>query len=108
MFVKTSRQGPSKRLTGSYSMPTTHSERALARAIELAGGQNKLAKAINYSQNAVWKAKDSGRISPEMAIAIEAATGGRVSREQLAPQFFKKLPRNITPIDTITDDEPVT
>jgi DNA-binding transcriptional regulator YdaS (Cro superfamily) len=82
----------------------THSARALDRAIKLAGSVNKLAKAVGYTQNAVWKAKDCGRITAELAIRIEAATGGKVTREQLAPQVFK-LPRRIPVMDGMVDDD---
>jgi DNA-binding transcriptional regulator YdaS (Cro superfamily) len=98
-------------LSGFVQMSITHSERALERAIKLAGGQSKLARAIGYTQNSIWKAKNSGRISAELAIAIEAAMGGRVTKEQLAPEKFKKLPRQIAVMPHLAylnaDDESV-
>jgi DNA-binding transcriptional regulator YdaS (Cro superfamily) len=91
-------------LSGFVQMSITHAERALERAIRLAGGQSKLARAVGYTQNAIWKAKDTGRISAELAIRIEAATGGKVTREQLAPQIFK-LPKQIGVMPILADDE---
>jgi len=84
-------------------MSISHAERALERAIKLAGGQSKLARAIGYTQNAIWKAKDSGRISADLAIRIELATGGRVTREQLAPHKFNPQKIGVMPI--LADDE---
>ena len=78
--------------------------RALERAIKLAGGQSNLARAIGKTQNAIWKAKNCGRISAALAISIETATGGRVTREQLAPQIFK-LSKQISVMDNLVDDE---
>jgi DNA-binding transcriptional regulator YdaS (Cro superfamily) len=88
-------------------MSTTHAARALDRAIKLAGSLNKLAKATGYSQNAIWKAKDCGRVTAELSILIEAATGGKVTKEQLAPQIFKKLPRQVAVMAMADDDEAV-
>jgi len=84
----------------------THSARALERAIKLAGGQSKLARAVGRTQASIWKAKDCGRISPELAVLIEAALGGRVTKEQLAPQVFKPA-KKIGVMDMVDDDEAV-
>jgi DNA-binding transcriptional regulator YdaS (Cro superfamily) len=67
--------------------------RALERAIRLAGGQSNLARMVGYTQNGIWKAKENGRVTPELAILIEEATDGRVRKEQLAPKIFGKLPK---------------
>jgi DNA-binding transcriptional regulator YdaS (Cro superfamily) len=96
--------GTSNDLSGFVQMSITHAERALERAIKLAGGQSKLARATGYTQNSIWKAKDSGRISAELAIRIELALGGRVTREQLAPDIFKKLPGQIAVMEHLVDD----
>jgi DNA-binding transcriptional regulator YdaS (Cro superfamily) len=81
---------------------STNVDRALARAIQLAGGQSALARAVGYTQNAIWKAKTCGRVTAELAVKIEKATNGKVRREQLAPKIFD--PKTVTPI---TDDEAV-
>lgn len=60
-----------------------------ARAVEIAGGsETKLAAAAGVSQNAIWAAKKAGRVSAQMAVRIEAATGGKVTRSQLRPDLW--------------------
>lgn len=60
----------------------------MAKAISLAGSEAKLARAMGYSQNAVWSAKRRGRVSAEMATAVDRATRGAVPREALRPDLF--------------------
>jgi len=61
--------------------------KAVLAAIELFGSEWKLAEAIGYSQHAVWRAKNLGRVSPRMATAIHRATGGKIKRHVLCPMF---------------------
>lgn len=58
------------------------------RAIEIAGSEHRLAKAIGYSQHAVWCARQKGRPSAEMALAIHKFTKGEVPKEALRPDIF--------------------
>jgi DNA-binding transcriptional regulator YdaS (Cro superfamily) len=58
------------------------------KAIEIAGSEHRLAKAIGYSQHAVWYARQKGRPSAEMALAIHRYTRGEVPKEQLRPDIF--------------------
>ncbi|TAL38891.1 MAG: chaperone [Alphaproteobacteria bacterium] len=61
----------------------------VAKAIGIAGGsQQKLAARIGFSQMAVCKALKTGRVSAAMAVAIERATGGEVTRQGLRPDLF--------------------
>lgn len=61
---------------------------ALDRAIDLAGGKDTdLARKIGVTQNAVWQAKQRGKVSPEMAMAIEQAFGGEVLARELRPDL---------------------
>jgi len=62
--------------------------RHIQRAITFFGSERKLAEAISVSQHAVWRAKRAGRPTPEMAVAIDLATGGKVSRFDLRPDVF--------------------
>lgn len=62
----------------------------LQAAITLKGSQRALATASGYSQVAVCKALKKGRVSPGMAVAIEAATG--IGRERLCPEVFSDKP----------------
>lgn len=61
---------------------------ALEKALLIYGSQNALAKAIGYSQHAVWHACKKGRVSPGMAVAIERATNAVVLRGDLRPDIF--------------------
>ena len=61
---------------------------AFRRAVALAGSESKLSRATGYSQPAINKARRKGRVSAELAIAIERATKGAVSRNELRPDLF--------------------
>jgi len=58
---------------------------ALARALEAAGGPKALAIALNITPAAVsnWHQAPPGRV-----LAIEAATGGKVTRHELRPDIY--------------------
>ena len=58
------------------------------RAIVLLGSEAKLGRAVGYSQAGINKAKRSGRVSAELAIKIEEATGGQVARHMMRPDLF--------------------
>lgn len=60
----------------------------LKEAISLAGSEAKLGEAAGYSQNAIWSAKRAGRVSADLAVAIEAATSGKVPRWRLRPDLW--------------------
>lgn len=57
-------------------------------AIRHAGSELKLGKATGYSQHAIWQAKQKGRVSPQMALAIHRATNGIVSASSLRPDLW--------------------
>lgn len=58
----------------------------IERAIEIAGSESKLGAMAGYSQVAINKAKHRGRVTAQMAVAIERATG--VQRHELCPDVF--------------------
>lgn len=60
--------------------------RALQQAIDAAGSQTDLAKAIGKTQGHVASWLRRGRAAPDSVIAIEKATG--VSRHELRPDIF--------------------
>ncbi|VTZ61798.1 transcriptional regulator [Sinorhizobium medicae] len=62
--------------------------RLLERAIAIAGSEAKLGKMVGKSQNAIWSAKRKGRVSAEIAIAIDRVTNGVISKSQLRPDIF--------------------
>lgn len=61
---------------------------ALDRAIRIFGSQHKLGAKIGFSQNAIHRARTTGRISPRMAAKIEVVTKGAVPKEVLCPDTF--------------------
>lgn len=63
-------------------------DEALEKAVELAGGTDTaLGRKIGATQNAVWQAKQRGKVSPEMAMAIEQAFAGAVKARDLRPDL---------------------
>lgn len=63
--------------------------RLIEAAIEIAGSESKLGKAAGFSQNAIWNAKRKGKVSAELATAIDRATKGAVGRHELRPDLFE-------------------
>ena len=61
---------------------------AFRTAIEIAGSEGRLAKAIGFSQPAVLYARRQGKASAEMAAAIHRFTEGRVPRHVLRPDLW--------------------
>ena len=59
----------------------------LETAISQLGSQAKLAEACGVKQQSIWQAKDSGRVSAELALQIEKATGGTVAAKDLRPDL---------------------
>jgi DNA-binding transcriptional regulator YdaS (Cro superfamily) len=56
------------------------------KAIDICGSQTELARRCGVMQQHVWKWRNSlNRIPAERAVAIEAATSGAVTVEQLRP-----------------------
>lgn len=64
------------------------------RAIEEAGGITPLATTLNVSVQLVSMWKKRGRIPAEQCIPVERATGGKVTRYQLAPKVFGQQPQS--------------
>ena len=60
----------------------------LREAIEIVGSQAKLAKAIGKEQGHIWFwLNRAQKITPPIAVKIEQATGGKVSRTKLCPEL---------------------
>jgi|GEM_PF-3035973 len=68
----------------------------IAKAVTLFGSQQKLAKAmggrIRQSHVTRWLNDPDYLISPEHAAMVEIATKGAVTRLELRPDIFGKLP----------------
>lgn len=69
-------------------MDKSRTKDQLQAAVDLFGSQAKLAKAIGFSQHAVWAALTKGAISPRMARAIHNATDGKIDKAVLCPEIF--------------------
>jgi len=63
----------------------------IARAVNTVGSQRELARITGYSQHAIWHALQRGKVSAEMAIAIERATDGAVTARDLRPDIFSEI-----------------
>ena len=57
-------------------------------AIKKAGSETKLGQATGYSQHAIWRAKQVGRVSPEMAKRIDEWTAGEIPKSSLRPDIW--------------------
>jgi DNA-binding transcriptional regulator YdaS (Cro superfamily) len=82
----------------------------LQRAVRIAGGQSALARACGKGckQQHVWNwIHRDHKVPAEFVLAIERATGGRVSRHQLRPDIYP-LPEEggIKPIDARESEKP--
>jgi DNA-binding transcriptional regulator YdaS (Cro superfamily) len=64
--------------------------RALNLAVEFFGSENKLALAIGITQQNINRAVRRGRVSPQVAMAIQRATGGYVTANELRPDIWRK------------------
>jgi DNA-binding transcriptional regulator YdaS (Cro superfamily) len=76
---------------------TPERHRALIqKAIDVVGSQGKLAKLLGIKQQGVsYFLHKADKVTGEMAVAIEKATNGKVTRSQLRPDLFhgfKKTP----------------
>lgn len=59
----------------------------LEQAIEICGSQAKLAEACGIKQSSIWQAKETGRCSARLAMAVERATGGKITAVELRPDL---------------------
>lgn len=60
----------------------------LEKAIRYIGSETKLGQATGYSQHAIWRAKKHGKVTAEMAVAIDRATNGEIPKSALRPDIF--------------------
>ncbi len=72
----------------------------IEEAIRIVGSQSGLATAIQpkhpkVKQQHVWKWLRAGKIPAEYVLAIEHATGGKVTRYQLRPDVFGQDPNHV-------------
>lgn len=60
------------------------------QAIEIVGGQKALGDKIGHTQQGVgYLLHKSKKVSGEVAVAIDEATEGKISKEALRPDLFK-------------------
>lgn len=65
----------------------------IERAVAIYGSEAKLAEAVGVSQPAINKARKRGAVSPKLALEIDRATGGEISKHQLRPDIFGEAAR---------------
>ncbi len=61
-------------------------------AVDDLGSQAKLARAVGCSQQQISYLLKAKTVSAKMAIRIEAATKGKVTRHDLCPEIFGPTP----------------
>lgn len=67
----------------------------VARAIQIKGSQQKLADAAGCSQQQIaYLMNEAKGISAEMALKVEKATGGEVTRHDLRPDIYGPAPKD--------------
>jgi len=64
--------------------------RLIEEAISLFGTEAKLAAAAGVSQPSVNEAKRKGRVGPRLALGIDRATGGKISKSALRPDIWSQ------------------
>ncbi len=64
----------------------------LHQAIEFLGSQAALARRIGIRPQAVQQWTTTGRVPADRCLAVEHATGGKVSRYDLRPDVFGAAP----------------
>lgn len=69
-------------------LKTAQVRAAVAEAARFVGSETKLADAAGVSQTTIWKAKRTGRVSGDLAVAIDDATEGRFPKYRFRPDLF--------------------
>ena len=81
---------------------------ALAAAVDIVGGQAKLARLLGVTQPNVWHwLHKSERVPGEYVLKIEEATGGKVSRHDLRPDLYPANMTKLPPRPGLPDEERV-
>jgi len=60
----------------------------IQRAVEILGSQKKLADAAGMTPASISIALKTGRVGPQLAMSIDVATNGAVSRSSLRPDMW--------------------
>lgn len=61
----------------------------MKKAIRIVGSQSALAEAIAATRQQVWRMTSTGKVPASRCKAIEQATSGQVTAEDLRPDIFK-------------------
>lgn len=62
----------------------------VAEAIKQFGSEQKAADAFGVSQPVVNEAKHTGRVGPKLAMGIDKATAGKISKSDLRPDLWPR------------------
>ena len=60
----------------------------IERAIEIFGSEAKTARAAGVSQPVIHEARKKGRVGPKLAMGLDSATGGEISKTTLRPDLW--------------------
>lgn len=61
---------------------------SIERACAAVGGQSGLAEKLSITPQAVFLWVKTGKVPAERVLAVEAATGGAVTRHELRPDIY--------------------
>jgi DNA-binding transcriptional regulator YdaS (Cro superfamily) len=62
---------------------------AIEKACEIAGSQSELARKLGVKPQAVQKWVSAGEVPVKRALAIQKATEGKITAQQLCPLFYQ-------------------
>jgi len=65
-----------------------HIRELIEKAVERFGSEAALARASGLSQPVVHEARKNGRVGPRLAMGIEKAMGGDITRSELRPDLW--------------------
>jgi DNA-binding transcriptional regulator YdaS (Cro superfamily) len=68
----------------------TNVQQLIEQAIRRFGSEAKTAAAAGVSQPVVNEAKRTGRVGPKLAIGLDKATNGEISKSALRPDLWEE------------------
>lgn len=65
----------------------------IRKAVAIVGNQTKLAEILDVAPSAVQQWVAANHVPAKRVLAVEAATGGQVTRSELRPDIYPAEPR---------------
>lgn len=69
----------------------------IEKAIEIFGSEAKAARAAGVSQPVIHEARRKGRVGPKLAIGLDSATNGEISKTILRPDLWPPASAAVPP-----------